>query len=216
MIHPPSASDTKTRILDAAERLFAQEGFAATSHRHITRAAGVNLAAVNYHFGSKDELLKAVFARRLEPINRGRLERLRAHLEETAPEPPRVEAVVRALVEPAFAALQSAGEGGERFMQLVGRTHSDSSPQIRVCFLGQFEEVHRAFLGALARALPWLEESELMLRYHFAVGSMAHTLAWLSKLRGPDVPPILEDPKALRDSLVRFAAAGLSVPLGKP
>jgi AcrR family transcriptional regulator len=205
-------SDTKTRILDAAERLFAEEGFAATSHRHITREAGVNLAAVNYHFGSKDELLKAVFARRLAPINRSRLERLKAHVEAAAPEPPGVETVVRAMIEPAFEAMWSSDDGVERFMQLVGRTHSETSDQIRVCFLGQFDEVHRAFLGALAAALPHLEESELMLRYHFAVGSMAHTLAWMRKLRIEDLPAVFEDPDALRESLVRFAAAGLDAP----
>jgi hypothetical protein len=95
-------------------------------------------------------------------------------------------------------------------MQLVGRTHSETSDQIRVCFLGQFEDVHRAFLEALSRALPRLGESELMLRYHFAVGSMAHTLAWLRKLRAAELPAAFHDPAALRESLVRFAAAGLA------
>jgi AcrR family transcriptional regulator len=214
MIRSPSA-DTKSRILDAAERLFAEEGFAATSHRHITREAGVNLAAVNYHFGSKEELLKAVFARRLGPINRERLVRLKAHVEAAAPAAPSVEAVVRAMVEPAFEAVESAGEGVERFMQLVGRTHSETSDQIRVCFLGQFEEIHHAFLAALATALPHLEESELMLRYHFTMGSMAHTLAWLRKLRGENLPAVLADPEALRESLVSFASAGLAAPAGR-
>lgn len=209
-----AASDTKTRILDAAERLFAEAGFAATSHRHITREAGVNLAAVNYHFGSKEKLLEAVFARRLAPINRARLERLKSHVETTRPAPPDVESVVRAMVEPAFEALQSADEGVERFMQLVGRTHSETSDQIRVCFLAQFEEVHRSFLGALARALPHLEETELMLRYHFALGSMAHMLAWMRKLRSEELPAVFADPRAVRDSLVRFATAGFGAPAG--
>jgi len=215
MTEAAAPHDTKSRILDAAERLFAEEGFSATSHRHITREAGVNLAAVNYHFGSKEELLKAVFARRLAPINRERLARLEAHLENVAPGTPSVDAVVRAMVEPAFEALEAAGESVQRFMQLVGRTHSETSDQIRLCFLGQFEEIHQAFLAALGAALPHLEESELMLRYHFTMGSMAHTLAWLGKLRGTGVPAILGDPEALRESLVRFAAAGLGAPGGK-
>src|SRR5258708_20774530 len=74
----PPNSPTKDRILDAAERLFATQGFEATSLRAITTQAGVNLAAVNYHFQSKDALLRAVIARRIGPVNRRRLELLDA------------------------------------------------------------------------------------------------------------------------------------------
>src|SRR5438132_11926503 len=71
-----TSADTKTRILDAAERLFVEHGFEATSLRQLTAAAGVNLAAVNYHFGSKEELFQAVLTRRLDPMNQERIERL--------------------------------------------------------------------------------------------------------------------------------------------
>src|SRR6478735_927974 len=71
-----TSAGTKTRILDAAERLFVEHGFEATSLRSLTSAAGVNLAAVNYHFGSKEELFQAVLTRRLDPMNQERIELL--------------------------------------------------------------------------------------------------------------------------------------------
>jgi AcrR family transcriptional regulator len=72
-----ASKDTKERILDAAERLFAAHGFAGTSLRAVTKEAGVNLAAVHYHFGTKEDLLRAVLSRIVIPVNRERLEMLR-------------------------------------------------------------------------------------------------------------------------------------------
>src|SRR5579862_2477676 len=94
LIHPRVA-DTKSRILDAAEKLFGHNGFDATSLRDITAEADVNLAAVNYHFQSKDSLIDAVILRRIEPINRRRLELLDA-----AGAHPTVEQIVEAFVAP--------------------------------------------------------------------------------------------------------------------
>src|SRR5437762_13635541 len=71
-----TSPDTKTRILDAGEHLFMEHGFEATSLRQLTSAAGVNLAAVNYHFGSKEELFQAVLTRRLDPMNQERIQLL--------------------------------------------------------------------------------------------------------------------------------------------
>src|SRR3982750_849200 len=85
--------DTKTRILDAAESLFMEHGFEATSLRQLTSAAGVNLAAVNYHFGSKEELFKGVLTRRLDPMNQERIELLGRVEREAGARPPTVEKV---------------------------------------------------------------------------------------------------------------------------
>lgn len=87
--------DTKTRILDTAEKLFGQNGFEATSLRDITAEAKVNLAAINYHFQSKDSLIDAVIQRRIEPVNRRRLEMLDA-----AGPHPSVEQIVESFVVP--------------------------------------------------------------------------------------------------------------------
>src|SRR5579863_9327890 len=93
---------TKDRLLDAAERLFAQHGIEATSLRVITREAGVNLAAVNYHFQSKEALMHAVIARRLDPINEKRLAMLDACEAKAGEGPLAVDEVLHALLGPIF------------------------------------------------------------------------------------------------------------------
>src|SRR3954471_17969486 len=95
-------SDTKTRILDAAEQLFTEQGFEATSLRSLTTAAGVNLAAVNYHFGTKEELFQAVLTRRLDPMNQERIELLERVERQAGGKPATVEKVIFAMLIPAL------------------------------------------------------------------------------------------------------------------
>src|SRR6185503_15006764 len=97
-----TSADTKTRILDAAEELFTRHGFEATSLRSLTAAAGVNLAAVNYHFGSKEVLFQAVLTRRLDPMNQERIELLEALEREGGARPPSCEKVLFAMLIPAL------------------------------------------------------------------------------------------------------------------
>jgi len=198
--------DTKEKILDAAEELFADRGFASTSLRDITTEADVNLAAVNYHFGSKLDLLKAVFARRIGPVNAERLERLDALVD------PDVEEVLRAFIVPLFERLREPGNGWAKFMQLVGRTHSDTNDEIRACLIDQIRVIAARFAGALQAALPELPPDVFCSRFHFVVGAMAHTLAFC---RHEDMPLVssLPEPDAILDNLVDFAVAGLRAPV---
>ena len=94
------AADTKERILDTAERLFADHGFPATSLRDITQEAGVNLAAVNYHFGGKEGLLIEVLERKIAPVNRSRLAQLETLETAAGSDPVPTEHLVRAFVTP--------------------------------------------------------------------------------------------------------------------
>ena len=114
-------SGTKDRILDVAERLFAEQGFAATSLRAITTRAKVNLAAIHYHFDSKETLIQAVFRRRLIPLNRKRLEVL-MQLEQAAGDRPlAVEQIIEAFIGPALRLSRDVEQGGHNFMRLLGR-----------------------------------------------------------------------------------------------
>src|SRR5213593_2222540 len=97
-----TSADTKTRILDAAEHLFMEHGFEATSLRSLTTAAGVNLAAVNYHFGSKEELFQAVLTRRLDPMNQERIDLLAAVEHEAGSRAATVEKILFAMLIPAL------------------------------------------------------------------------------------------------------------------
>ena len=126
-----TSADTKTRILDAAERLFVEHGFEATSLRSLTSAAGVNLAAVNYHFGSKEELFQAVLTRRLDPMNQERIELLERIERESANRPPSVEKILFAMLIPALRLARDEQRGGKHFLKVLGRAYADPAPFIR-------------------------------------------------------------------------------------
>lgn len=206
------SAPTKQRILDTAERLFAETGFRATSLRELTAAAGVNLAAVHYHFGSKEGLIQAVFARRLDPINSERLERLNRCEAEHADEPIPIVDLLDALLAPSFRLLDD--EKGRAFPRLLGRLHSDPDREkVRDLLFDQFVELRRRFVPAFLTALPHLDEAELFWRLHFVLGSMAHTLTcgedveWVSQGR----VEMTNADDALR-RLIHFSAHGLMAP----
>jgi len=201
-----SEMPTTDRILDAAEHLFAEQGFS-TSLRAITSAAAVNLAAVNYHFGSKDELIQAVFARRLEPLNRERL-LLLDRIETDPADDTRLESVIEAFIGPAIR--MSHDPQGATFMRLFGHTLSQHDDRIMRLFTDQLREVIDRFTAALGRALPHLERREVFWRMLFMVGSMAHTMALSDKL--PAISNGLcevADAEATIHRLVPFIAGGL-------
>lgn len=203
-------STTKDRILDAAEALFAEHGFDGTSLRTITAQAGVNLAAVNYHFHSKDSLIDAVFARRIGPLNQERL-RLLAICEAAAGDGPLpLEEVIRAFVAPVIRVRQEAASQGVDIARIVGRTYSDPSESAKRSFFGHMRQIARPFTDAFRRALPEMPQVELLWRMHFSVGVLAHTLAGtrhLQTISGGLCDPA--DVEGTLERMVAFMAAGL-------
>jgi AcrR family transcriptional regulator len=205
------ATDTKERILDAAEQLFAHHGFEGTSLRMITAKAQVNLAAVNYHFQSKETLMQAVYTRRIAPINRKRLEMLdRCEASTDGPLP--LDAVIRAFVEPMIRAKEDAP--GADFRRLLGRMYVEPGENVRRFLMEQIRETARRFTLAFRRALPGLPEVELLWRLHFGVGLLVHTLAGtyhLEVLSDGQCDP--SDADALIERMVTFLTAGLRAPV---
>jgi AcrR family transcriptional regulator len=190
--------DTKTRILDAAEKLFADKGFEATSLRDITTGADVNLAAVNYHFQTKDALIEAVIARRIAPINSRRLELLRA-----AGPNPTVEQILEAFISPTLEREFSP------MVPMLGRVLGSPDLFLFRIFKKHLAPVGEQFLNALEKAIPSLSRPERMWRFLFMAGSMSHTLAFSSVLG--EMTEGLCDPTNRKDvveRLVRFVAAG--------
>lgn len=204
--------DTKDRILDVAERLFANRGFAATSLRDITSEAAVNLAAVNYHFGSKEELFAAAFERRLRPVNERRIVMLDT-LEKSGRVPTH-EDVLRAFLVPLFEKHHEWGEKAQEFRKLMGRIHYEMDDEFRANVLRQFERVIVRFDNAFLRALPHLDPAEIRVRLLFVTGAMAYSLTWGIRLGVWGIHE-LADPEELLDNLIRFAAAGMAAPVSK-
>jgi AcrR family transcriptional regulator len=207
-------SDTKKRILDAAEKLFAQEGFYATSLRMLTREAGVNLAAVNYHFGSKEELIKAVIERRILPLNKIRLERMHIIKDKAGAEgcPPHIQEILLAFFEPTFE-FRKSGQGAQDFISLIGRAFSDPRDTVRKLFLKMVEPVFQLLFELLCDALPTLPKNVVYLRLNFMLGAMAHSMniSQLCQLI-PDGLKLKVDSTTLVEQFIMFVATGLEAP----
>lgn len=188
---------TCNRILDAAERLFAVEGFYATSLRQITQDADVNLAAVHYHFGSKQALILAVFRRRLDALNQARLEQLDAAFSGTTP--PQLEDVLDAFVYPALAFTHGSDGEGHLFMRILMRAFADQDDQLRRALSAEYAHLMRRFADVIGTALPGARPADIRRQLDFIVGALTHTMA----------ESHLKDARSIASDLVQFAAAGL-------
>src|ERR671924_1208755 len=205
--------ETRTRILDAAEELFMLHGFEGTSMRQLTTKAEVNLAAVNYHFGSKDALVEAVFARRLDPMNSARIAALDAL--EASGRPISPEAIIRAFLGPSLRMIEDAKGGGRNFIRLLGRTYSEPAKAIRALIGQMYAPAMERYKSALERALPQMPRDELVWRMHFMFGTLAYTLAATDtvQLIAGCKPEDRYDARLLEERLTAFLAAGLNAPL---
>jgi len=175
------AMRTKDRILDAAERSFANHGFEGASIRAIVMDAGVNLASIHYHFRSKEALLEAVLTRRISIVNDERMRRLRASEAAAAPHPPSVEEILRAFIVPTVEFAQR-DKSGATFVQLMSRMFTE--PRFSLTdFLGRkFGDTIGHFSAALVRALPRLPRDIVLWRAFFTIGAMHHLLCSPGKI----------------------------------
>ncbi len=188
---------TRERILNAAEALFVEQGFEATSLRQITAKAGANLAAVNYHFGTKEALVREVFDRRLRVINAERLAGLDAAEAQAHGRPLAPEKLI------------------EAFLRLLGRAYTEPTEAVRKLLAEEYVEVLERFKRALLRALPELPEKELVWRVHFALGAMSYAIA------GADSVQLIasyevrdtDNIESITQRIVPFIVAGLSAPV---
>jgi len=167
-----TGSSTKDRILDVAERLLAKNGFEATSLRAITAEADVNLAAVNYHFHSKDALIRAVIARRIGPVNEKRLAMLDAIERAAGDGPLPIGPVIEAFVAPVIEIRSKA----KSFAPIMGRAFNENAEFAERFFRDHLEAVAQRFTVAFERAVPGLPREEVLWRAFFLIGAMAHTL----------------------------------------
>jgi AcrR family transcriptional regulator len=212
------SQDTKSRILDAAEALFTEHGYEATSLRQLTTAAGVNLAAVNYHFGTKEELFQAVLTRRLDPMNQERIDILARYEREAGGQPLTCERILSAMLIPALKLARDEKRGGKDFLRVLGRAYADPAPFIRNFLSAQYAEMIGRFKEAFQKALPHLTKQELTWRLHFVMGALSYTLAGTDALRlmAQVIPQEKDNDELLLQRLAPFLAAGLKAPLGDP
>ncbi|EGR2418458.1 TetR/AcrR family transcriptional regulator [Vibrio cholerae] len=202
-------SSTKEKILDVAEGLFAEYGFNDTSLRTITSKAGVNLASVNYHFGDKKTLVRAVLNRYLEafmPEMKQSLERLNERDDYDMAE------VFEALRAPLRSLSELRPNGTSRFMLLIGRGYTDVQGHLRWFITNRYNDVLTLFTDSVLKANPNLTRETLFWRLHFTLGTCVFTMASsqaLAEIAENDFGSKV-DPKFVVDQLIPYLAAGVA------
>ncbi|WP_440223032.1 TetR/AcrR family transcriptional regulator [Dokdonella sp. MW10] len=196
---------TKERILDAAEELFARNGFAGASLRELTAAAKVNLAAVNYHYGSKDNLVNEVFRRRLDELNSERL----ATLEEVLAKPShKLEDLLAAFIRPALS-LSIDKPGGATFVRVLARAYAEHNERLRKFLSDNYGQALKAFAAALGACLPHLDKEELYWRIDIIAGALTYAMADFGVIKRRASMSEQTYRERAAEHLIRFAAAGL-------
>jgi AcrR family transcriptional regulator len=194
-------SDTKQKILDAAERLFAERGYSGTSLRQIIAEAGVNLASVHYHFGSKEELLHELILRKAGPVNQKRMELLDRFEVRYAPEAVPPDVVLEAFLNP----MAEAAERNRQFVRVMGRLIAEGL--LPAIIEKDFQPVVGRFMQALRKALPDLPDEEFAWRVRFMQGAMAHAMCGHG-MEGDFLSRV--------EHLTRFLVGGFRAPVAQP
>ncbi len=196
---------TKERILSAAERLFAERGFAETSLREVTSRADVNLAAVNYHFGSKSNLVNEVFRRRLDDLSARRISALKAVEVDHAGS---LDRVLGAFIEPALA-LSVDRQGGSAFVRVIARAYAEKDDSLRKFLSDNYGHVMREFARAIAVCLPDLSREQLYWRLDFLAGALTYAMADFGQIKRPGNVSEKAHCERAAAELIRFTAGGL-------
>ncbi len=203
-----SQFSTKQRILGAAETLFALHGFEKASLRQVTAAAHVNLAAVNYHFGTKENLIEEVFRRRLDRLNARRQDALRKV--EHSPDYT-LDHVLEAFIRPAID-LSLDQSGGGAFMRMLARAYAEHDQPLRKFLSDNYGHVLREFAVVFHRLLPHLSKEELYWRLDIVAGALTYAMADFGLIKRRPGTTERDHHKLAAEHLIRFASAGLSAP----
>ena len=196
---------TKQRILGAAESLFADHGFAGASLRRVTAEAKVNLAAVNYHFGSKENLIEEVFRRRLDELNQRRL----ARLEQISGKPDTtLEQVLDAYIGPALV-LSLDQHGGGAFVRVLARAYAEQDERLRRFLSENYGHVLKHFANEFARLLPHLDKETLYWRLDIVSGALTYAMADFGISKRRDGVNETHHRQQVETHLISFAAAGM-------
>lgn len=195
---------TRQRIIRAAEDLFARRGFAGTSMRQVTAEAKANLAAVNYHFGSKDSLIEEVLRLRLDELNQQRIAALEQVL---ADDSPTLEALLEAFIGPALALSQARGGGA--FVRVLARAYAEQDERLREFISDNYGYVLKRFATEFAILLPTLERQELYWRLDMVAGALTYAMADFGITKRRDGASEQEHRQLAAKHLIHFAAAGL-------
>lgn len=166
---------TRDAILEAAETLMSERGYHAVGMREIARLAGINVGGVTYHFGTKENLLAAIYARHTRPMNQRRLDML-AEAERISDPDERLMAIIRAFVVPAFSSRSDLAGGGARFTRLRAILSMEGNEAASRIIAESFDETSNAIVDAIGRCVPNADREAIIWRCHFLLGALYYAL----------------------------------------
>ncbi|MGV3553253.1 TetR/AcrR family transcriptional regulator [Rhizobium sp.] len=208
--HPGTTENTETEFLDAAERQFAEHGYAGAKIRAIADEAHANLGALHYYWGSKESLFRAACGRRMAPMIEERLARFDALGEQASS----VEAILRAYFEPAFLSNRESPVRRKLFCQIYARILTDPSPEVKSIMVEIFAEPTRRFVQLLRGACPHVDDRHFYWRLHCVFGASQHAATYTD-----DIGLMAEgrfDTSDLEfgiETIIQFVATGISAPM---
>jgi AcrR family transcriptional regulator len=206
---PEAAPSVRDRILDVAQSLFSEQGYAATSTRAIAQAAGVNLAQLHYHYGAKRDLFKAAYLRGAVQVTDARGRALAALRAEHGTAPIPLEALVRSFVTPFM--LNGQTPEGRATMRMHARLHTEPDDIAKEVLSTVYDETTLAYLAEFRRVLPQLDHATLCWRVYFAMGAYRYTLLRTGRLEMMSGGACdSADFERAVDEIVPFLCAGLS------
>ena len=202
-----AAGLTKERLLVVAGKLFADRGFDSVSLRMITDRANVNLASVNYHFGSKEELIGAVVDDIVRPVNERRLSLL-SLIDYTRQDP--IRKIIHAFIDPVFD-LSDSGNDDNKYYKLISRCIASRDDRVSSIIIKQFPEVLAQFVSSLTKALPSMDSNSAHLKIMFMAGALAHSLFHYENLLLISEGRFdLNSTEVLKSELVSFLLTGMN------
>jgi AcrR family transcriptional regulator len=212
-----STSETRKKILDVAERLFMEFGYEGTSTRMVTSEAKVNLASVNYHFGSKESLMQAVLRRRLAILNEERMRVLDEAETAAGDNPLKPSQIVDGYFGTLLRMAEDESKGGRTFQRLLGRSMTEPTTFIRTFIAAEYADVVERYKAALFKSLPNVPQAEIIWRFHFMLGATSYAIAGTDALELVADWHVNEDEatqsEKLLQRLMSFLLGGLRAPL---
>lgn len=203
---------TREAILNAAEELFAEVGYAAATLRMLAGITETNIASISYHFGSKEALLRAIYERRMTAVNNERLRLLREYMDKLGEARPQIEEVLECFLGPVFRAQKSDGMGAS-FRRLSSRAALDATPEVRAVVTEFYQPAAVEFVSAFRHACPDIPRTEFARRMLFLYGTMIYTAADTGRVQKlPGLQFDSADVDSTLKCLVAFLASGFKAP----
>jgi len=204
----PAKTDTKSQILDVAEKHFARDGFAGTSLRAIIKDARVNVAAIAYHFGTKEELYRAVTERFAAPVVSEQLNRLRSEMLKADAS---LDGVLRAFYDPPLRLIKKMGKKGDVLSMFLGRAQTEPEPVYSLVD-SHYLACRNEFIDAFKKFIPNLSEGEYQWRFEFMLSLIVCFLTRNKPVRLRYTQDTDWTPQNVTESLVEFCGRGMGLP----